>query len=162
MEKLGDGLFACSLCAEPRTGSCGSACEPIWKLVFLFNTVLWDLRMLILTGYQSQVISGLLPQVAALNAGTLDQTLCSWGRSWESWIPSWLYVAMLGLGFMAREHLSLFYLFQCGYFLICQMYRSCPGSSWISFRGNCFTCSCRLGVFVVGGEFGSPLCCHLV
>lgn len=46
------------------------------------------------------------------------------------------------VGFMT----SLFYPFQCGYFLFHSTCRSCSAHFWISFRGICSACSCRFGV----------------
>lgn len=44
-----------------------------------------------------------------------------------------------------REHLSISYLFGCGYFLICFMCRSYSTSFWISLSSHCSTYSCTFG-----------------
>ena len=54
-----------------------------------------------------------------------------------------------------------FYLFQCGFFLICLMCWSHSASLQISCRGHCSMCSCRSGVSMGGGELRSLLCGHL-
>lgn len=48
-----------------------------------------------------------------------------------------LYISVPGWDFWS-VYLSLSYLFQCRYFLVCLMCRSYSGSFWISFRGSSF------------------------
>lgn len=66
------------------------------------------------------------------------QTLCSLGR-WELGSPLPIVWCCVGEGFM-RVCLSLSHQNQCGYFLICFIYRSYSANLWISFGGNCSMC----------------------
>lgn len=61
------------------------------------------------------------------------KTFCSSGWSLEFWIPSHLWVAVLGVCFMERLCFSLFYLLWCGFFLICLMYNYNSASFWLFF-----------------------------
>lgn len=74
------------------------------------------------------------------------QTLCSSGICWELGIPSWLYGAV----FMTQVCLSHSYLYWCRYFLIYSMCSCCSANFYISFRGNCFMCSCTLNPWKEG------------
>lgn len=81
------------------------------------------------------------------------QTLYSSGRSWELYVPSQLWVAMLGVGIYGL-HLSL----SCHVsvdFSVRLMCRSHSASFWIAFRGSCPVCGRRLSVSVGGGSSGS-------
>ena len=51
--------------------------------------------------------------------------------------------------------------FDVDFFPICLMWRSCPASFCISFRGNCSVWSCRFEVSMGGGEFRNLLRCRL-
>lgn len=62
---------------------------------------------------------------------------------------------------MARWCLSFSTLSDIGVFLICLMCRSVLPSSWVSFRGNASTCSCRLDLSMAGGKFKIFLHHHL-
>lgn len=75
------------------------------------------------------------------------------------WVPSSLCDAgVLGSVYdkIVSQPLPLQYVF-----LICLMCTSCSASFWMSFRGNCSVCNCRLGVIYGRGEFRNFLCSHL-
>lgn len=57
--------------------------------------------------------------------------------------------------------LSLFYLFQCVYFVCHLVCRIRLSSSWISLRGECAMCRCMFNVSVKGEKFSSLLSGHL-
>ena len=104
-------------------------------------------------------------QVGVLKFGVLDicvlQTLYFSERSCELGVPSRLYGAVLGVGFIAGVCFSLSYLIQRGYYLIFPMCRSCSASFWISLTGNFSRCSYTFNASMEGEKCRSLLCCHL-
>lgn len=74
-------------------------------------------------------------------------------------LPVW--VTTPRVGFMVRLCISFSYLFWCGIFLICSMWRSHSASFWISFRGNCPVCIAVDSVSMGRGEFRRLLHCPL-
>ena len=77
---------------------------------------------------------------------------------------SWLYGTEPGMEFMVRLCLSLSCqycrCYQCGYFLICLIWKSHTASFWISFRGNCSMCSYTFSASKEGRKFSSLLSHH--
>lgn len=70
------------------------------------------------------------------------------GRNSRLFIPPWLWVTRLCLGFMVRLRLSLFYLLQCHFPLVCLIWKGLLCQllvfCFVLFsRGNCSKCSCR-------------------
>ena len=59
-----------------------------------------------------------------------------------------------------QSFLSVFLMYQCGYFLICLMWKSHTASFWISFRGNCSMCSYTFNASKGGRKFSSLLSHH--
>ena len=86
------------------------------------------------------------------------QIFHSSGRNWELWVPSQLYVAVPGVGFMASLCLSFSYPFPCGFFLFTQCAGVIRGNS---LREDPFICSCTFGVSVGGGVFSIFWGCHV-
>lgn len=85
-------------------------------------------------------------------------------RSLGFWVPSQLWIASLGGGFMVTACLSLFYLLQFGFYLICPMCRKYSASFLFFvffFSRNCSICSCRFGVPMGDGGFMIFLHYHL-
>lgn len=80
-----------------------------------------------------------------LKVGVLDvwSKLCPSWRSCELWFIFCLYGAVLGMGFMVRLCIGIYYLFQGGYFLIHLIHRNHSATFWMFFRGHCsmFHCS---------------------
>lgn len=70
------------------------------------------------------------------NARCWVQTLHSLGRSWELWVPSGLYIAVLGIGFSWDWHVSLPFPPILVWVLssFCVMCESHSASFWIPFR----------------------------
>ena len=65
-------------------------------------------------------------QVLVLKVGSWCrmQTLLSSGRTFKFWVPSWLWVTSLGVGFTVRLCLSLTYPFWYGFPLVFLMWRN--------------------------------------
>ena len=56
---------------------------------------------------------------------------------------------------MSQSFLSVLLMYQCGYFLICLIWKSHTASFWISFRGNCSMCSYTFNASKGGRKFSS-------
>ena len=128
----------------------------------LFAVVLWHSKMQAPIGFQTLVIWGPIPWVAALKVGVLDVwskplTLQREAGSWR-FLP-YCMALVWGCG-VWREHISLSNPFQCGYFLSHPICKSCSSSFRISLRGHFSMCICPFGAFMGGGKFRSLLCCH--
>lgn len=81
------------------------------------------------------------------------QTLCSSRWIFVFWIPSWLWVIIVGVGFMRRLCLSLSYLLQCGFCLTLQRGVVPPLGFLAFFKGNSSAYIYRFGVSLGWGEF---------
>lgn len=91
------------------------------------------------------------------------KVLYSWGKSFRFWVPSWLWVIILGVGFMVKLCPS-FSSLQCGFLNSPDV--SLPLRKALVFclcfcfpRGNCFIHNCILGMFVRRDEFKIFLHC---
>ena len=86
---------------------------------------------------------------------------------WDGSVPSlpiiwhWVRDGVYGET-VAQSFLSVFLMYQCGYFLICLMWKSHTASLWIFFRGNCSLCSYTFSASKGGRKFSSLLSHHFV
>ena len=112
-------LFAPSVLRPWRIVT-GNPCEHIKNFFFICSSlvIIMDASP---AGFQSYVFCGIYSTCVILKSwGTrcLIQASCSSRRSWELWFPSWLYIAVLGVGFIGRVCLSFSYPYQGEYILI--------------------------------------------
>lgn len=151
------GVFACSLHTEPRCIA-QSAPESFNNCFFAWYSLVGIMNAR-LVGYQTQLIWGPVPQVAALKVEVLD--ICSkpftpHGEAW-SWGFSLNYM-VLRMRFMAN--VSQPYCFSMGIF--CHVTCSSQLSSfWTSLRGTYSMCGYIFSVSMRGRRFRSLLYCYL-
>ena len=92
------------------------------------------------TGFQSQMLWGLISQVYILKAGMPrvgSEPLVLREKLWFQ-VPCQLWDALLGVWFMVRLCLSLSYPLQYGFLLIHMMCKSCTASSEDFFQSKLF------------------------
>ena len=112
-------LFAPSV-LRPWRILTGNPCEHIKNFFFICSSlvIIMDASPV---GLQSYAFCGIYSTCVILKSwGTrcLIQASCSLRRSWELWVSSWLYIAVLGVGFIGRVCLSFSYPYQGEYILI--------------------------------------------
>lgn len=126
--------------------------------------VLWVLWMQALMAFKARCFEGPFLQVELKRWGAKPKI---WSQSFPpegktgtcEFSPN--CVSAPGMGFIGSVCLSLFYLFHCGIFLICPMYRSYFSSFWIAFRENFSVFICKFWMSMGEDEFRNLLYCHL-
>lgn len=125
-------VLFCSLCTKPW----GIAMVRVWTPINNWFFVCYSLLVLL---YMFPWLS----ELDILRTGPLGRSLKSWDTKFGP--DPFLLGQKLGWrwrGVVMTSGSQPFTSFSVGIFLICQMYRSCPASLWISLKGNFFTCSC--------------------